>query len=39
VVGEVFRVLRAGGRLHMADMFLEAHVTPEKVQLMGSWSG
>ena len=38
-VAEVFRVLRAGGRLHMADMILEDHVTPEKVQLMGSWSG
>lgn len=39
VVAEVFRVLRAGGRLLMADMLLEDHVTPEKVQLMGSWSG
>jgi arsenite methyltransferase len=39
VLGEVFRVLRAGGRLCMADMILEDHVTPEKVQLMGSWSG
>lgn len=39
VLAEVFRVLRAGGRLLMADMLLEDHVTPEKVQLMGSWSG
>ena len=39
VIAEVFRVLRAGARLHMADIFLEDHVTPEKVQLMGSWSG
>jgi arsenite methyltransferase len=39
VVAEAFRVLRAGGRLVMADMLLEDHVTPEKVQLMGSWSG
>jgi arsenite methyltransferase len=39
VLDEVFRVLRAGGRLLMADMILEDHVTPEKVQLMGSWSG
>ena len=39
VVAEAFRVLRAGGRLLMADMILEDHVTPDKVQLMGSWSG
>lgn len=39
VLREVFRVLRAGGRLQMADMILEDHVTPEKVELMGSWSG
>jgi SAM-dependent methyltransferase len=39
VLHDVFRVLRAGGRLFMADMILEDHVTPEKVQLMGSWSG
>lgn len=38
-VAEAFRVLRAGGRLHMADMILEDHVRPEKVQLLGSWSG
>jgi len=39
VLREVFRVLRPRGRLFMADMILEDHVTPEKVQLMGSWSG
>ena len=39
VVAESFRVLRAGGRLLMADMVLEDHVTHDKVQLMGSWSG
>ena len=39
VVTEVFRVLRAGGRLLMADILLEDHVTHDKVQLMGSWSG
>ncbi len=39
VLAEVFRVLRTSGRLQMADMLLEDHVTPEKVQLMGSWSG
>ena len=38
-VAEVFRVLAPGGHLFMADMILEDHVTPEKVQLMGSWSG
>lgn len=39
VLAEIFRVLRAGGRLLMADVLLEDHVTPEKVQLLGSWSG
>ncbi len=39
VIAEVFRVLRPGGRLLMADMMLEDHVTLEKAQLMGSWSG
>ncbi len=39
VATEIFRVLQAGGRLWMADILLEDHVTPEKVRLMGSWSG
>ena len=39
VIAEIFRVLAPGGRLFMADIILENHVTPEKVQLMGSWSG
>jgi ubiquinone/menaquinone biosynthesis C-methylase UbiE len=39
VIAEIFRVLRGSGRLYMADIMLESHVTPEKVQLMGSWSG
>ena len=39
VVAEAYRVLRAGGRLLMADMILEDHVTHDEVQLMGSWSG
>ena len=38
-VAEIFRVLAPSGHLFMADMILEDHVTPEKVQLMGSWSG
>jgi arsenite methyltransferase len=39
VLREAYRVLRAGGRFFMADMILEEHVTPEKVRLIGSWSG
>ena len=39
VVAELYRVLAPGGHLFMADMVLEDHVTPEKVQLIGSWSG
>jgi SAM-dependent methyltransferase len=39
VIAEILRVLRRGGRLYMADIMLESHVTPEKVQLLGSWSG
>ena len=35
VLAEVFRVLRPGGRLQMADMILEDHVTPEKVATDG----
>ena len=38
VLGEVFRVLKAGGRLQMADILLEPHVTPEELALKGSWS-
>lgn len=38
VVAEMFRVLRPGGRLHMADILLEDHVTPEQLAGMGTWS-
>jgi SAM-dependent methyltransferase len=38
VVSEVFRVLKTGGRLQMADILLEPHVTPEEVARKGSWS-
>ena len=38
VLGEVFRVLMSGGRLQMADILLEPHVTPEEVASKGSWS-
>jgi ubiquinone/menaquinone biosynthesis C-methylase UbiE len=38
VLGEVFRVLRSGGRLQMTDILLEPHVTPEEVASKGSWS-
>jgi arsenite methyltransferase len=38
VLAEVFRVLRAGGRLQMADMLLEDTVTPEEVAQKGAWS-
>ena len=38
VVAEIFHVLRPGGRLHMADIFLEEHVTPEQLAGMGTWS-
>ena len=38
VLGEVFRVLKPDGRLQMADILLEAHVTPEEVASKGSWS-
>ena len=37
-LGEVFRVLKPGGRLQMADILLEAQVTPEEVESKGSWS-
>jgi arsenite methyltransferase len=38
VLREVFRVLKPGGRLQMADILLEAHVAPEEVSSKGSWS-
>jgi arsenite methyltransferase len=38
VLSEVFRVLKSGGQLHMADILLEPQVTPEEVASKGSWS-
>jgi arsenite methyltransferase len=38
VLGEVFRALKPGGRLQMADILLEPDVTPEEVAAKGSWS-
>lgn len=38
VVEECFRILRPGGRLQMADILLEPHVTPEEVATKGAWS-
>src|SRR5208337_4692019 len=38
VLSEVFQVLKPGGRLQMADILLELHVTPEEVASKGSWS-
>jgi ubiquinone/menaquinone biosynthesis C-methylase UbiE len=38
VLAEVFRVLRAGGRLQMADILLDDGVTPEQVATKGEWS-
>lgn len=38
VVAELFRVLRAGGRLHLADILLEPHVSPEELAGKGEWS-
>jgi SAM-dependent methyltransferase len=35
---EVFRVLKPGGLLQMADILLEPHVTPEEAASKGSWS-
>jgi arsenite methyltransferase len=38
VLGEVFRVLKPGERLQMADILLEPHVAPREVASKGSWS-
>lgn len=38
VLAEVFRVLRPGGRLQMADILLDDGVTPEQVERKGAWS-
>jgi ArsR family transcriptional regulator len=38
VLAEVFRVLRPGGRLQMADILLHDDVTPEELATKGSWS-
>jgi ubiquinone/menaquinone biosynthesis C-methylase UbiE len=38
VLSEIFRVLKTGGRLQMADILLEPHVTPEAVASKCSWS-
>jgi arsenite methyltransferase len=38
VLAEVFRVLKPGGRIQMADMLLEDGVTPNEVARKGAWS-
>jgi ubiquinone/menaquinone biosynthesis C-methylase UbiE len=38
VIAEMFRVLRPGGRLQMADMLLDDRVTSEEVAQKGAWS-
>ncbi len=37
-LAETFRVLKRGGRLLMADIMLEDHITPEEVARLGAWS-
>jgi SAM-dependent methyltransferase len=38
VLAEVFRVLKPGGRIQMADILLEDGVTAEEVARKGAWS-
>ena len=38
ILGEAYRVRKPGGRLQMADILLEPHVTPAEVASKGSWS-
>ena len=38
VLAEVFRVLRPGGRLQMADILLHDDVMPQEVAQKGEWS-
>ena len=38
VLAEVFRVLRPGGRLQMADILLHEDVMPDQVARLGEWS-
>jgi len=38
VIHEMRRVLKPGGRLQMADIFLEDQVTPEELRGLGGWS-